>query len=200
MLDYSRMYSRGFRNTALMGLTFLVASPNGFVFAATLREEAVSYRTQGYEAQQRGDLAQAMSYYQKAEALDPAYPTPHNDAGVLLETQNRFEEAERSYQQAITLQPNYLEAHANLAILYERMGQQEKAIGHWMKRYELGDPSDPWTGRAEERLRALGVLKKSWRLGGKFVSHRRIFGQEFKAHEQSLEDFHAVTEKHRNWQ
>jgi tetratricopeptide (TPR) repeat protein len=191
------MDSHAFRVAALAALTCL-SFPNR-VAAAGLREEAVSYRTQGYEAQRRGDAGQALTLYQKAAALDPGYPTPHNDTGVLLEEQGRFPEAEQAYQRALMLSPNYLEAHANIAMLYERTGQKEKAIYHWLKRYQLGDPHDPWTARAEERLVALGVLKTYPGLKGKIYTRRRLIGQELQGNVQDLEEFHAVTEEHRGW-
>ena len=199
MLAYRGMYRNAFRDTAVCWLTCLLVLPNSVAFAGTLREEAISYRVQGFEAQRRGDTASALSLYQKAAALDPAYPTPLNDMGVLLEGQGRLEEAGGAYQKALSLNPNYLEAHANLAMLYERMGEKEKAIFHWLKRYQLGDPYDPWTARAEERLVALGVLKSYPGLKGKIYSRRRVVGREFQAQEQSIEEFHAVTEEHGDW-
>ena len=195
------MYRRIFRYTAHVGLAYLVILPNAIAIsvASSLREEAITYRIQGYEAQRRGDQASAISLYQKAAALDPSYPTPHNDAGVLLEEQGRLQEAEQAYLEALSLNPNYLEAHANLAMLYERMGQKEKAIYHWMKRYQLGDPYDPWTARAEERLVALGVLKSYPGMKGKLYTRRRIVGQELQSQAKSLEEFHALTEEQGNW-
>jgi tetratricopeptide (TPR) repeat protein len=181
------------------GFAFLLILPNTITLAGGLREEAVAYRVQGYEAQRRGDGATALSFYQKAAALDPNYPTPHNDLGILLEEGGRLEEAERAYQHALSLNPNYLEPHANLAMLYERMGQKERAIYHWMKRYQLGDPYDPWTARAEERLVGLGVLKTYPGLKGKLYSRRRIADQEFQAYDQSLEEFRTLTERHGDW-
>ena len=199
MLNYTCMYRNLFRDTAVCWLTCLLVLPNGIAFAGTLREEAISYRVQGFEAQRRGDKASALSLYQKAAALDPAYPTPLNDIGVLLDEQGRLEEASQTYQKALSLNPNYLEAHANLAMLYERMGEKEKAIFHWLKRYQLGDPYDPWTARAEERLVALGVLKSYPGIKGKIYSRRRVVGRELQAQEQSLEEFRAVTEEHGDW-
>jgi tetratricopeptide (TPR) repeat protein len=190
------MSSRFATVTFRVGLTCLVFLPNPAPAFASLREEAINYRVQGYEAQRRGDKASALTYYQKAAALDPTYPTPLNDIGVLLEEEGRVEEAERAYRQALTLNPNYLEAHANLAMLHERMGQKEKAIYHWMKRYQLGDPYDPWTARAEERLVALGVLKDYPGLKGRIYSRRRVIGQEFQTHATSREEFRAVTDQY----
>ena len=199
MLAYKGMYRNVFRDTAICWLTCLLVLPNGVAFAGTLREEAISYRVQGFEAQRRGDTANALSLYQKAAALDPAYPTPLNDMGVLLEGQGRLDDAAQAYQKALALNPNYLEAHANLAMLYERMGEKEKAIYHWLKRYQLGDPYDPWTARAEERLVGLGVLKSYPGMKGKIYTRRRLVGREFQAHAQSVEEFHSVTEEHGDW-
>src|SRR3989338_9214605 len=98
-----------FRYAPLVGWAFLVFIPN-LTSAGTLREEAVAYRMQGYEAQQRGDRSAALTWYRKAAAMDPTYPTPLNDAGVMLEEQGQLQEAEHVYQQALSLNPNYLEA------------------------------------------------------------------------------------------
>ena len=200
MLGYHRMQTRTPRHTAARLAYLFLVIPNTLVFAAgTLREEAVSYRQQGYEAQQRGDHTNALSLYQKAAMLDPAYPTPLNDAGILLEREGRLQEAEQAYQQALAVNPEYVEAHANLAMLYERMGEKEKAIYHWMKRYELGQPSDPGTIRAEERFLSLGVLKSHPGLKGRIYSSQRIAAQEIKAHLQSMKEFRQVTGAHGDW-
>ena len=193
------MHSDVLRPLTSAGAAFLVIISNAIPAVAGLREEALSYREQGYEAQQRGDQAGATAGYQKAIALDPSYPTPHNDLGILLESQGRMEEAEHAYQQALVLDPNYLEPHANLAMLYERTGQREKAIYHWMKRYQLGDPHDAWTARAEDRLIALGVLQSHPGLKGAIYNRRKVAGQELQAHAKSREEFHAITEEHGDW-
>ena len=199
MLAYRGMYRNAFRDTAVCWLTCLLVLPNSVAFAGTLREEAISYRVQGFEAQRRGDTASALSLYQKAAALDPAYPTPLNDMGVLLEGQGRLEEAGGAYQKALSLNPNYLEAHANLAMLYERTGQKEKAIFHWLKRYELGDANDPWTSRAEERLVALGVLKDFPGVKGRRYTRKHTIESEFREHDKTMEEFQSVTDKDGPW-
>jgi len=184
-----------FRQLAVACLLIL---PSPYALTAGLREEAVTYRTEGYERQRQGDLEGALAAYQKAAALDPSYPTPHNDAGVLLEQMGRLEEARQAYERALVIDPNYLEAHANLAMLHERLGEKEKAIFHWLKRYQLGEAHDPWTARAEERLVALGVLKSYPGLKGKVFTRRRAVEQQLQAHEQSLNEFHTVTEQGRH--
>lgn len=193
MLGYRRMHTC-LRPSILISLAFLAILSNPRAASAGLRDEAVNYRLQGYEAQRRGDPATALSAYQKAAQLDPTYPTPHNDLGVLLEEQGRFDEAERSYQQALALDPNYLEPHTNLALLYERIGQTEKAVYHWMKRYELGNPNDAWTARAEERLVALGVFKRYPGMKGKIYTSRRLTEQALQANTKKLEEFRSLTD------
>ena len=198
MLGYTRMSQGIRRRTVRAGLAFLLFFPSITAAAGTLREEAITYRGQGYESQRRGDRATALSYYQKAEALDQAYATPHNDAGILLEEEGRLDEAEREYQQALVLNPDYLEPHANLAMLYERTGRKPQAVEHWLKRYQLGDPYDPWTARAEERLIALGALRKPG-MKGRLFSRRRVIGQELGTYAQTLKEFREVTEEHSDW-
>lgn len=193
------MCSYVFRPTVPVGVTFLLIISSATPVVAGLREEAASYRAEGYAAQQRGDKAAALIGYQKAAELDPAYATPHNDLGVLLEADGRLEEAERAYQHALDLNPGYLEAHANIAMFYERMGQREKAIYHWMKRYELGDADNAGTARAEDRLVALGVFKTHPSMKGQIYNRRRVADDEFKAQARSREGFHAITEKRGDW-
>lgn len=192
------MYTRMGFLLAITSACLLFSTPVG-VHASSLREEAVNYRVLGYEAQQRGDKSAALSLYQKAAALDPSYPAPLNDAGVLLEEQGRLEDAETSYRAALAISPSYLEAHANLAMLYERRGDKERAIFHWLKRYQLGDPYDPWTARAEERLVALGLLKTYPGMKGALFTRRRVVDEAFQAQKQSLEEFHQVSEAHGDW-
>ncbi len=191
------MNTRVVRFPIRSGWAFLLIIPiSSLAAAATLREEAVSYRAQGYEAQQRGDQANAFAFYQKAAALDPTYPAPFNDIGVLLEAQGRFEEAERAYQKALALNPDYLEAHSNLALVSERLGKREQAIEHWLKRYQLGEIQDPWTARAEERLVALGIMAEYPGLKGTPYLRRHETEKAFASQAESLKEFHDITDAH----
>ena len=196
MLDFRRMQYVTFSPVRLIGIAFLLIISTPVSRASTLHDEAVDYRMKGFEAQKRGDVDAALGSYQKAAALDPTYATPLNDAGILLEEKGQLEDAEKSYQRALLINPQYPEAHANLGMLYERMGNKEKAIYHWMKRYQLGEAADLWTARAEERLVALGVLEHYPGLKGQIYTRRSVMAEEFKAHAQSVEDYRTVTEQH----
>ncbi len=190
---------RALRPFVSAGITCLVVIPMSGAVAGTLREEAIGYRLQGFEAQEQGDDARALMSLQKAAAMDPSYPAPQNDIGVIRERQGRLDEAERAYKAALAVDPGYLPAHANLAMLYERMGRKEPAVYHWLKRYQLGDGADPWTIRAEERLHALGVLELYPGLKGKLYTRRKVVSEAFDAFEQSRSDFHAITKQHGDW-
>jgi len=200
MIQLNRMRHPALRQLAAVGVAYFLSFPQVCVLsAAGLRDQAVTSRTEGYERQRQGVVTGAMAVYQKAAALDPTYPTPLNDLGILYEQAGQLEEARRSYEQALAIDPNYLEAHANLAMLYERLGEKEQAVHHWFKRHQLGDPTDPWTARAEERLAALGAIESYPGLKGKVYTRRRVIQQELEAHEQSLEDFQTVTEQSKRW-
>ena len=79
------MTQRTCRPLAVAGLACLMLIPNSRACAAALRDDALSYRAQGYETQQLGDRTTALEYYRKAAALDAAYPVPWNDIGIMLE-------------------------------------------------------------------------------------------------------------------
>jgi tetratricopeptide (TPR) repeat protein len=198
------------KHARYLWLISLMMVPGMLGEGASLRDEATAYRAQGYEAQSRDDATAAVSWYQKAAELDPAYATPHNDLGVLFEAQGRWKEARRSYERALARRPDYAEAHGNLAMLYERMGRPEDAARHWFKRAEFGGPFDPGAARAEERLKALGLWSRpstepdgsvgSESRGGFREHHRRrVVAEAFAAHAKSLEMFRALTGADGTW-
>lgn len=129
-----------------------------YIYGIGLDEEAKSYRLKGYEAQDGGDIDVAITWYQKAISLDTEYAAPHNDLGILFEAKGWLDRAEEEYLKALALDSDYEKAHTNLALLYERKGELEKAAFHWMRRYKLGKPNDPWTYEARQRLEKLGLL------------------------------------------
>ena len=221
MVAYSCMDRRILTVVVPVGLACLVFIPNPAAWSASFHDEALASRAQGYEAQQRGDLATALALYRRAAAMDATYPVPLNDIGILLEDMGQLEEAEQSYLQAITLSPYYLSPQTNVAMLYERMGQKEKAAYYWLKRAQLGEPDDPWTSRARERAQALGIASPPAPFQAasapassgppviyrpfepatkpetaKTHTPRHVLDREFHEQEQSVKEFSAVTAAH----
>jgi len=127
-------------------------------FAISIKEEARDYRQKGYEAQSKGDLDSALSYYQKAIQTDPYFVSAYNDLGIVCEMKGYLDKAEEAYKRAIQIDPEYLASYSNLALLYERKSDILKAAEFWRKRIQLGDLSELWTQKAKERLKALGII------------------------------------------
>lgn len=63
---------------------------------------------------------EAISAYQQAAALQPKDPEPHLGAGLLLEKDNKFSDAEREYKEALALDPQSSDAVTGLANIYMR--------------------------------------------------------------------------------
>lgn len=117
-----------------------------------LQKQARTYRSQGLKMQDIGDLNGAMSLYQKAVELDPAYAIAYNDLGIIYEAKGSIDLAEQSYLKCIKIDPMYLSAYSNLALLYENKRDLEKAVFYWEKRTQLGSVDDPWKEKAKQRL------------------------------------------------
>lgn len=117
-----------------------------------LQKQARMYRRQGLEMQDVGNLYTAMTLYQKARELDPAYAVVYNDLGIIYEAKGLIDLAEENYLKSIEIDPMYLSTYSNLALLYENKRDLEKAAFYWEKRAQLGSLNDPWKEKARQRL------------------------------------------------
>ncbi|MDP3723117.1 MAG: tetratricopeptide repeat protein [Candidatus Omnitrophota bacterium] len=208
------------------GVAFLLIPGAVACASSLLRKEAAAYQDQGNAAQQQGDVGGALSFYQKAVALDPSSPALHNDIGRILQRQERWREAEQTFQRALAIDPNSVQTHVNLARLYEQMGDEEQAASHWLKANQLESPQDSWEAKTQERLSSAPrehrhvveeelraheeplqepssisrVTEPSAQPAPSSSSERRaVIEEELRAHTESLDEFRAVTEQHRNW-
>lgn len=145
-----------------------------------LIEQASLYREEGYRLQLAGDLAGALTYYQKAVQLNPGAYEAYNDMGVIYESRGEFNKAIAMYEKAIEVDPDYLAPYANLALIYEGMNDIEKATYYWKKRYLSGQEGDYWWYKSIEHLVKLGTYpeaKKEW-LRIKSAPFYKQFSQE----------------------
>jgi tetratricopeptide (TPR) repeat protein len=62
----------------------------------------------------------ALAAYRQAAILQPKDPEPHLSAGLILERQNQFADAEQEYRQVLALDPGSSDAVVGLANLYMR--------------------------------------------------------------------------------
>jgi len=123
-----------------------------------LKGQASEYRLKGYKAQRIGALQEALSCYQKALMLDPAYACVYNDLGVLYEMLGDSNAAESAYLKVLTISPGYGDAYSNLAMLYEKKGDFLKAADCWLKRINIGGPDDLWVKKAHLRIYELSQI------------------------------------------
>jgi len=75
---------------------------------------------------------EAIEAYKQAAALEPQSPEPHLSAGVLLEKENHFADAEQQYKQALALDPGSSDALTGLANIYmrgQRLVDAEEVLG-----------------------------------------------------------------------
>ncbi|UCD15478.1 MAG: tetratricopeptide repeat protein [Candidatus Omnitrophota bacterium] len=117
-----------------------------------LQQSARELRNKGYASQKKGDIDAAMSFYQRALTLDPAYFILYNDIGVIYEAKGQPQEAARYYLKCIEKDPKCISAYSNLALLYEEKGDYQESAYYWRRRIKLGEKSDPWTDKAQQHL------------------------------------------------
>ncbi len=125
-----------------------------------LHKQARKYREAGLENQRVGNLAEAMSLYQKAVTVAPDYAVAYNDLGVIYEAMGSPERAEESYLKTLKIDPAYSSVYTNLALFYENQHDLEKAAFYWGKRAQIGSPDDPWTQKASSRLKDIRISKQ----------------------------------------
>src|SRR5581483_1544069 len=70
---------------------------------------------------------EAVSAYREAAKLQPNDPEPHLAAGLVLEKQNQFADAQQEFQQALTIDPQSADALTGLASIYMRGRQFSQA-------------------------------------------------------------------------
>jgi tetratricopeptide (TPR) repeat protein len=76
---------------------------------------------------------EAISAYRQAAALQPNDPEPHLAAGLLLEKQNHFSDAESEYKQALAIDPASSDAITGLANIYMRARRFPEAAAELRK-------------------------------------------------------------------
>ncbi len=119
------------------------------------RKQALIYRLDGLRSQKSGNLEVALSLFQKAIEIDPSLAAAYNDIGIIYETMDSPEPAEKAYLQAIELDQDFAGPYANLALFYESQNQMDKAVFYWASRAEMGLEEDPWRKKAKDRCAEL---------------------------------------------
>jgi tetratricopeptide (TPR) repeat protein len=97
----------------------------------------------GIALRQKGRVDEAITQYQEAVQINPAFVEARNNLGnALLET-GKLDEAISHLQKALQINPGYAPAHNNLGNALLQKGNMPEAIAHFQQVMQL-KPADPW--------------------------------------------------------
>ncbi|MDX1754913.1 MAG: tetratricopeptide repeat protein [Marinobacter sp.] len=111
----------------------------------------------GWIQQHQGQITQAIASYQQALTQSPADVFTVNNLAVLLQQQDRFEEAGAVLETGLAHAPGAAELHFNLAVLCELyLLELPKALAHYRRYQELAGDGDErvagWIADLERRV------------------------------------------------
>ncbi|MEW6054469.1 MAG: tetratricopeptide repeat protein [Nitrospirota bacterium] len=92
---------------------------------------------QGTAYQDRGQLDEAISCYQKAVKLDPKLFKAFYNLGVAFQNKGNIDTSILYYEIALGLNPEFLEAYHNLGIAYKDKGQFDDAIMCFLRAIQI---------------------------------------------------------------
>jgi tetratricopeptide (TPR) repeat protein len=95
------------------------------------------YCNLGIALQGKGLLDEAITSYQKAIELNPAFAEAYGNLGIALKEKGQFDEAITHYQKAIKLNPASAKAYYNLGVAFWKKERPEEAITQFLKAIEL---------------------------------------------------------------
>jgi len=78
-----------------------------------------------------GRTSEAITQYEQALRIEPAWGQAHFNLGVTLARLGRLDEAIGQYEQALRTEPNLAEAHNNLGTALRQVGRLDEAIEHY---------------------------------------------------------------------
>ena len=92
---------------------------------------AVRHNEKAIKLEERGHIAEAVKYYQKAIKLSPAWSVPWYNLGLLRKRQHNWQESLRCNQKAVALDPEDQDAWWNLGIAATALEDWAEARRAW---------------------------------------------------------------------
>ena len=97
----------------------------------------IAHTNLGLALDEKGRSDAAISEYEKALQIQPAYAEAHNDLGNALSGVGRLKEAIAHYQTALKLAPNLPQVHNNLGTALAQNGQLVEAVAQFQQAIEI---------------------------------------------------------------
>jgi protein O-GlcNAc transferase len=119
------------RNVKKIGVLLLV------VLALGCGRDAEQYMEEGNAYLRRGEMANAVSMFEKAVEADPGNYEAHNSLGVVLSAIGDFERAIGHFQNAVALNDSFVEGHYNLGRAYAEVGRFDDALAELRRTIDL---------------------------------------------------------------
>jgi tetratricopeptide (TPR) repeat protein len=94
-------------------------------------EQAERLVAEGRSAFERGEVAVARDFFQKALALNPASVAAHTHLGMLADSAGDLEEAARHFARAARLDPSSSSARNNYGVILQRLGRTREAAAEF---------------------------------------------------------------------
>jgi len=135
---------------------------------------------------------EALAAYREAAALQPKDPEPHLAAGLLLEKQNKFSDAEQEYKQVLALDPSSLEAVTGLANIYMR-GRRFPEAAAELRKMVAAHPEQPVLHAQLGRV--LAAEEKNDEAIAELESAARLAPADFSV-QHDLADLYTTAGKH----
>jgi tetratricopeptide (TPR) repeat protein len=140
-------YSLSLRHFSLFLATFaLLCGSSVLTFAQEAddaQNQAIAQFELGQNAHERGDLAAAIKFYEKAVELLPEFPEAEYQRGTALQQSKRSAEAEKAYRRAIELRPDWSLPAAKLGALLVQNNNYAEAEKILSKALEIDPNNSP---------------------------------------------------------
>lgn len=132
-----------------------------------------------------GELAEAVSEFEKALEIDPAYAGAYNNLGIALERLGR-KGAQTQFERAVELQPDFTQAHFNLSRTLLKADRDTEAIAQLQRVIRI-DPKHVGAlnmlgttfGRQQRFEEAQSVLERAVRLDPNHAEARSNLGAAY---------------------
>jgi len=105
------------------------------------RNNSIAENHLGLVLAQRGQVEQAIPYFQRAVEIDPHYADAYNNLGTVYIFGGQTAQALLSFQKAAELEPNIASIQINLGLSLVKTGQLDASISHFQKAVSL-DPDN----------------------------------------------------------